>query len=438
MPQPMLASSLPGSAEAAGQFWLRVTNLALLAAFLTRAVPETLLFEISIAGIPLPFCVFFCACTAAALSSVLSPRRWFSAELAVGAVMCVYMGVLGYMNRTELKFLVIDSTYFIALLLGLQWTAQRGIYESLGFIRLLYASTTLVLFLSCLGLVTGAIPSANYGTRLYSFSIFGSSTLICTLTPLVCSTLSVRTSRVQAVRWLRWTLFGLGTVLMAAVISATRSMLLVWMCSLAATVWLKMTGRNGVIYASGLLLLSPLALSMLAVANLENTQIAQRLHSTELDEELRYQELEMMYEDLRDDLYIGKGFGSRFATPIGAEQIAFAPHIGITTLLYKGGVIVFALVIVFPVLYAAWSFLGARGSGSSRIDGRRVAAGCVGGILINAAQASLSGGWDYQHLFQFAMLFGLSRIAFKQSAAIGVRPHFRREATAAPRLESAA
>jgi hypothetical protein len=396
---------------ARGRFWLCVTDVFLFAMFLIRAIPETLLPDekLGIAGVPFGFCIFYSSCLAAALSALQSPKRSLSLPIATATFIFLYMAVVGQANGNEWKFFVIDSSYFAGLLLGILWASQRTTAHALWIFRFILKHTTVLLLLTCIGLISGFIPPARGGDRIFSFSIFGSTTIICTLAPLILVTSPFGSNKETAQGLVRWVITGLSTVLLAAVISATRSMLLVWLCSIGAIVWLTMDWQKAIKYLIVILIFSPLATMLLVSCGHENNRIAQRLQSTEFGEELRYVELQMMFDQLGDDVYLGKGFGSRFDSPIGREQIAFAPHIGIMTLLYKGGVSVFLLVILLPIAFALVTVLYMHGTVWRSREQRLLVVGCLAGVLINAAQACMSAGWDYQHLYLYGALLAIAR-----------------------------
>jgi hypothetical protein len=95
---------------------------------------------------------------------------------------------------------------------------------------------------------------------------------------------------------------------------------------------------------------------------------------------------------------VGAGLGSSFESPIPDDGLATVPHIGITTLLYKGGVFVFVALILLPCLIAWFRLLTSKSSGHDPF---------LAGVAVYFVEACLSGGWTFLALFTLGMFLQL-------------------------------
>jgi len=109
-----------------------------------------------------------------------------------------------------------------------------------------------------------------------------------------------------------------------------------------------------------------------------------------------------MFEELEGSFWTGKGFGSRFESCIdkGGEFLAFAPHVGVFTPLLKGGVVSFALLIIFPLGTALYRLF--------RLNQCAIGLSLSAAVVLYCAQASMSGGWNFIALFLYGATFSLA------------------------------
>jgi hypothetical protein len=130
--------------------------------------------------------------------------------------------------------------------------------------------------------------------------------------------------------------------------------------------------------------------------------LADRIMSTDVAEDYRYMEVEMMFDQLRDNLFRGEGFGSRFESCIGrhGEKLAFAPHVAVLTFWFKGGLLIFLATAILPAMRAAYQL--------ALTPTWPVATACWGGALLYLVQASMSGGWNFHALFLFGAFLSLA------------------------------
>jgi hypothetical protein len=146
-----------------------------------------------------------------------------------------------------------------------------------------------------------------------------------------------------------------------------------------------------------------------------NSDVFQRLGNTQGSSEARTIELVLFWAQVSGDLVTGQGMGSRFVSNVIVEgdPLASAPHIGIVTLLMKGGVGAFFAFVILPLFIALKVFFSKR---KSRL--RRASAGSV---LLYVALACQSGGWDPLLMFIYGlaisvMVSGASRHVLRSLA----------------------
>jgi hypothetical protein len=140
------------------------------------------------------------------------------------------------------------------------------------------------------------------------------------------------------------------------------------------------------------------------MSQLRQNLLVDRLLETSISEESRALEVDMMFEDITTptDYWLGKGFGSRFWSNVGFDggALAFAPHVGILTPWYKGGLIALLAVIVWP--------LGLATAHLVSMDADPERKSCAAGIVVYAVLAGMSGGWHFLVLFPCGAFLALA------------------------------
>jgi hypothetical protein len=379
-----------------------VTDLLLGATILWTAIPETLTDDIYIYEVPLRFVLFYATLASCLLSSVVLGVSRIDPLLWTALFGLFSMAVVGLLNGNDLKFWVIDFSNYSGLLLGLYWANRRPLSDTLNTLYWWTVAVTVLLLLNIVGLVTGIVPQANEGDRIYSFSLFASTLFVSCMFPLWMSISIHGTARNSATRYRSLAVLGIGCVMAASVVSATRSMFLVALIAIVVVMWTQLRGKNAVV-----VIFFTVAVGFVASVYLFDpnggaaSAIADRLTSTAITEEERYLELEMMFEQLGGSVWIGKGFGSQFESCIGShlDSLAYAPHVGIFAPLFKGGLPAFGVLIVYPVCAAALRVARLSGSTASLAFGAA--------IIIFATQSSMSGGWIYSDLLLYGMTVSL-------------------------------
>lgn len=320
-----------------------------------------------------------------------------------------YMVLVGILGEAEPKFFAADVLTYGSLMFGLYWGESRNELVSISSLAFWYKILVWILVLNVFGLFMGFIPPAEQGSRLYTYGLFGSTAIISILFPIVYGSDQLAQTPQNTRRQRYLAVGGIVMCIAASFLSGTRSVLLVALCSIAVTVWLRLEGAKRVVSVAALLLLYvAFGSDFVSCLPMENSVLLERIVSTDIESQDRYMEVVLMFEQLKDRIYTGLGFGSRFWSPIDHEGdiLVMCPHVGILTLLQKGGAGVFLLLVGLPVAWSAYNVCTRRGCGVRRGACEQLppaiwSAGC----LIYAAQASISGGWQCCSLFLFGALF---------------------------------
>lgn len=342
----------------------------------------------------------------------------FSRQMILAAVGGGYMVLLGIQGEAELKFFAADVFTFSSLMFGFYWGESRNDLVSIDTIVFWYKIVVWILVFNVAGLFMGFIPPAEQGSRIYTYGLFGCTAITSILFPIVyCSDQLAQTRQVSRGRRCH-AVVGIIMCIGASFLSGTRSVLLVALCSVAVTVWLRLEGTKRVVSVAALLLFC-VAFDSDFVSPLptENSVLLERIMATDVESQDRYQEVTMMFEQLQGHIFTGLGFGSRFWSPIGNEGdiLVMNPHVAILTLWLKGGAVVFLLLMGLPVAWSAYNVCSRQGYGVRQGTCQQLpSAVWSAGCLIYAVQAAISGGWQCYSLFLFgALLAGGQRNALR-------------------------
>jgi hypothetical protein len=392
--------------------WLADGLIAVM--LLSTVLPETLTEDVYVGDVPLRFVLLYLALAGTLVASLAARQRRLPLRIAAAAVAFLYMAALGIWRGNDLKYWTIDVSNFCGLLLGLQWAYQRGPWRGGDALRFWGRLVALVLLLNLVGLCVGLISPAGAGVRRYSVSLFASTAFITIIFPFWITSAStprcggtLRSEQFYAVA-------AMGLVLLAALMSGTRSMFLTWTCSVMLTVWLSLQGRNAVVWLLMTATVCSAIFAMLFVnQDWRSGILAERLLSTDVAEDYRYQEVAMMFDELRGDIFRGEGFGSRFESCIGRrnEMLAFAPHVAILTLWFKGGLLIFLATAILPAVRGIYQL--------TMTPITPLAAACWGGVLLYLVQASMAGGWNFHALFLFGAFLSLAINLTRRPARCG-------------------
>lgn len=398
-----LAAQRPVRAAECDRF--RIADAALVGLLVWLALPETLIGEAAVFGVPVEYVLYSGVVAGCALALVHERLSRLDRPIVMVATCWVAMAGLGLFFGNELKFWVVDVLNASALVVGLYWGARRSRRKLLARLAVCGSAVAVIHAFAIVGLVAGFVPAAHEGGRLYSYSLFTSCYVITAVFPMLYTAgqrdgmapgAPARRRRIAAGA-------ALSLVFVAAVSSATRSVLITASVSVLATMWIKLRGRHTVLW---MLLAGIGFFAVFAVVAYSSFwrdyQIADRFLVREIEEESRYEEAKLMLEDLHNDFWSGRGFGSRFESVIEVDgsTLAYAPHIGALTSLYKGGPVVFALLVVWPLIQVSAAL-------TSRAGGAAGGAWC--GVLVYYVQGLMSGGWSPAALFLLGAMLSFAR-----------------------------
>jgi hypothetical protein len=301
----------------------------------------------------------------------------------------------GNIETFSLKFFMADIYSFTGLLLGYAVVRERGVEGSLQTASQIAVIASITVVTGYLGIFSGLITPmfAENSGRLVTLSIFEATVVLLIILPMASVAQSGKSTSLMLL-----------IACAATLLSGTRSMLILTV--LTGVICLILRPRRVdirfVMQLTGGVALT-VAVYIFSLARF-NSNVFQRLASSQGSSESRIIELLLFWGQISDDLTIGQGMGSRFATNVfagaGGDPLASAPHIGIVTLLMKGGIGAFLAFIVLPLFIAVIVSLS---KSQSRL--RRAGAGSV---LLYLALACQSGGWDPLYLFIYGMAISVT------------------------------
>ncbi len=365
------------------------------------------MFERPYIGVlPLEFFLFYAALASALLEVVLGDglrRKW--PELITITPVIALMAVMGVLRDADPRWWIIDASNVSGLLLGMYWGSQRPIAAALKFLTRLALICTLLLIVTIIGLMMGFVEPAIEGERTFTYGLFSSAVLISLTLPMLCAITPFGNSPSGRPRWVLVACLGSGSVLVAAILSATRTILILGVVSLALTSWVMAKSSKVFVVSMAVLVVVACGGLLALQVFLSGSSLAGRLErENEIREESRYIEVEMMFADLSTPAswWLGKGFGSRFPTVVvvDGEDRAIAPHIGITTFWYKGGLLGFLAIAVYPALRGLYRLFARRGAA--------LQLACSAGLITYVVMSSLTGGWSFGVLFMYGAFIALS------------------------------
>ena len=378
----------------------------LVGMFLLEFLPETI-FEvpdIRLGSHEIPLQVaFFWGAMGCVFAHVLvsGHSRWTPAFLITGSV-GLYMAANGWLSGAEFKFFVVDFSTFAGILLGIWWGANCNPKEVLRQFRKLFFLALGFLLFNTFGILCGLIPPAHFGLRLYTYSIFNCAGVVATLFPIVFYTESEQPNTLRSVFLRLLQKIGLAGLLFSAIATVSRAIFLSAVVSGILTMWIGLHGKVVKICVMALTIVVGTLVLVEDGRLIQDGYLAERMTMTPLEEEARYVEVQMMFEDLRGALIFGRGFGSRFVSCIGFNEdaLVLAPHVAVLTSLYKGGVVAFFVLMVIPGLIGFRNLL---------LRSRNAVQAALGAaVLLYLVQSSMSGGWWFSHLFLYGTCFSLA------------------------------
>jgi hypothetical protein len=334
----------------------------------------------------------------------------------------VYMTGRGLANRAsemfDVKVCLADLLTYCGLLAGMLWARRASVQQLARLLRWVAIATVAVLLIDTAGLQLGVLKPAWEGPRVFVFSMFFGTWWLMAISPFILATEGLGEG-LLSVKWSRVLLaLVAGAMLTVAIMSGTRTVALQMIACGAMCVPLMLRNFRTA-YATVILALMIAGAAYALGPRLGDFQFfGSRLAGTDIASEERYAEVQTMFEQLMPDIATGEGFGASFVSPVivDGRNLAVAPHVGVLTVLFKGGFICFALVTFLPLARALFCVLLERGKPFSY--------GCMAGVILYGVAASLSGGWGFFHLFLSGLMFsaGLKFLDAPQAAGFTFDP----------------
>ncbi|SCA63989.1 hypothetical protein SCG7086_BM_00070 [Chlamydiales bacterium SCGC AG-110-P3] len=346
-----------GRDQMAASWWRRLSDLSFALMLFLLAFPETVTGKIYIGPFPIYFFVFYLGLVALAIEmtiegrSLARPARWI-------LVLWITMLGVGALRGHPLKYAVIDASSFLGLFAGVQWAALRGEVRVLDQWRWWLVVITGFLVIAVIGLKLGLITPSRISGRVYVYSAFRATFFMVILLPAIVGSGRMMPSRGASI-WIEsiGRIVPLGVIFLAAVVMATRSILLEGLVAWFLCQRVLLHHFRGVKF---LALLAVGTLCFLAAfagifEGIDFGMLGQRIQGTSVEGEARWMEIEMLWAQMTNaDLAMGMGFGSRFESVVivDGSNLALHPHMAIFAFLQKGGIPLFLLGIIVPALLA--------------------------------------------------------------------------------------
>ncbi len=409
-PAPPYAPASPG-----GLAWVEGLLLLLM---LKLSLPEVLTDPFRLSNLA-PETVIKIGILLVVLAELLTQRPNHIRFLLFGIVAALFMTARGLLRpdaeyfRTKIIF--VDALTFCGLLCGLAWGRLRPFPNIVETSRRAAGVITLFCALTVVGLLTGVVAPAQTGPRMFTYSLFGPLSICASLLPFLTATANLRVS--GRAMWTGVLIYAsLFLILTTAVLSATRSLLIVGVASsigCAGNLLRRRHFSHRVVFlvtVAGVVAIAVMFLSFQLVF------LTNRTAGTVIQNEFRYQELQMMFAQLGENMFLGFGFGGRYLSyaPVLGYFVTDSPHVAVFTFWLKGGLWAFAAFVVLPL------FQILRGMGNYR--SRPVAFACWYGAGLYFLSAFLSGGWYFHQLFFCGAFLSLApRLEAAQWKGGGVR-----------------
>ena len=368
-------------------------------------VPVAYTLRLRVAGIPLLNAFYLCATLLIAVNYIVRfPREHrLSTMYALGGLYMVVVTML-YWDQPAFDWRAAfqDLSAYLGLPVGVAWAQLEGRVGIREAFRKWYVICCVTFALTLLGLGTGFIKSGGGPLRLVDGALFSSTAFVTMSFPTVWSTARLGTALQKAIA-----LAGVGLCATFALVSATRSVAIALGASLWCVAIVKIKReRDSVLWVGALSVLVTAAVVLAYVPARERVKsfgLGERVVATDVRKEDRFKELVMMLEQMGLPEWIhGVGFGTGFKSPISANTergLAFAPHVGLSALLYKGGAPALLALLLIPCVVAACRLIGSRSSTRDPF---------LAGATVYFVQSCVSGGWAFFPLFLVGALLQLS------------------------------
>jgi hypothetical protein len=354
------------------------------------SLPQSLTLDVRLYGVPIQNAFYLLNILVIGLTyAIYHPGRKRALFVYLGAGL--YLAAQGFFRRDDPLFdtrsALQDMTTYAALPLGLALGQLKG---KAGLTKLLTRCYLLVAMVFAANIILihyQYLESAGNGERQLDLAMFTSDIFICMSFPCVWLKGGVMSKTIAVSGMMLCAIF--------AITSATRSMFIIFTASLLLTAIIETKRNHRYLYCipfAALVLTAQVSgVRVPGLTTFQTTLLAQRLESTEYQNENRYEEFSGMLSQMGAQEWIfGSGFGTQFESPIPENGLTVTPHIGISAFLYKGGLPVFAFLIAGPCLYCLLRLLKWRASDSDTF---------LAGVAVYLLESCVSGGWAFIALF---------------------------------------
>ena len=406
---PPAAAAPPLISATEGNLPARLVSPLLLVTMVAASIPLTLVGIPRVAGLPY-LDLLFLALFVLVLAGRGTVRIWNSKAMALFVLAVAWMMSLGIARSEQWafswKYFVFDAMICGGVIVGFGWSRQLRPTRLVRNLNHLYLITTLILLTSVVAFRVGLFTSSS--SRELDPANFASAFTLSISFPFLYS---VRAEYPYFRRHSLNTVMHLSGILVCMAFgyfSGTRSVALVAAMALYLGFLVgiqRSHGRATRIAYHALLLL--LALALVSRVDVDSLGIlGTRFERTDLDSETRFQEVQWISHSLTSEEWLtGTGFGHGFYSPLSFKygELVLAPHIGISAWLFKGGVFVFLLVVVLPLLWIFTVLISANRPYVTRCS--------IAALAVYYLQASLSGGYSFAPLLMVGIFFeiGLRR-----------------------------
>jgi hypothetical protein len=330
--------------------------------------------------------------------------RTIAVLLAAACLMAVLGPAIGRDEYFEWRNYWADIRVFLGMLGGVLWFRSR--HPRVIFpVLMTLAAAILVELGATLVFLNAPIAGGSATERMSSPPMYYACTYLIGILPILNGYYREAGSQRRKRLILLLDLASAALVGYAAFKSSTRSVFLE-IALLAVLCSMTLSGRvtKVLFVTSACIVLFFVSAGILSIqaASLSDSYLADRLLATDLRGELRYYELQMLFDHLRSDGVVGLGFGSLFWSPYLGRTLSLVtnPHIGAFTFLLKGGMLAFGVFIVFPSISCVRNIAGSVN--------HSIRFGAWGSVAMYMAIAGLSGGWDFYSLFSLGLAYSLA------------------------------
>lgn len=387
-------------------WWESLTDLSFFAMFVFASFPETLIGKMYVGPFPFVFLLYYIGTLSTVLEWKLSGNVSLRGLTRVSLFCFVAMLLCGLAKGEAVKWIMIDCSAFIGLIMGLNWGMRRDLGTVIELLKRVGWMVVLLLLFTVIGLKLHLIPVSSESGRTYVKSLFFAAFFLSVLVPFLWGACQTVISKKYPPWMVIAGLLGATLILLlSSFATTTRSIAIAGMLGLFLSVPMICKGYKGLLLigAPVLLFLIVFLLWREIAEVLKETAIAERFLKTKGSGEHRWLEVMMLVDQIKgSELFTGMGFGSRFHSVVVVDgtDLAIVPHIAIFAFLQKGGIGLFLIWIVIPFVYYSTKFLFGSGTALQR--------GCWGGILMYLFFCSMSGGWDFHRLFLYGTFISVA------------------------------